>query len=220
MFLSTVKRKSTATKSKRMFTGLVEEIGTVKKLWRERDGWWLAVRAERVMPDLAVSHSIAVNGACLTVTDLSEAAFTVGLAPETVRRTNLGDLHPGEGVNLERALQANGRVGGHFVHGHVDGTGVIREMRPEKDSLWFTVETRPNLLRYIVPKGFVAVDGVSLTVVEVFPDAFTFMLIAYSQEHIVLPRKTSGTHVNLEVDILGKYVEQFLRGATDAVRND
>ena len=203
-----------------MFTGLVEEIGTVKKLWRERDGWWLAVRAERVLPDLAVSHSIAVNGACLTVTDLSEAAFTVGLAPETVRRTNLGDLHPGEGVNLERALQANGRVGGHFVHGHVDGTGVIREMRPEKDSLWFTVETRPNLLRYIVPKGFVAVDGVSLTVVEVFPDAFTFMLIAYSQEHIVLPRKTSGTHVNLEVDILGKYVEQFLQGATDAVRND
>ena len=203
-----------------MFTGLVEEIGTVKKMWRERDGWWLAVRAERVLPGLAVSHSIAVNGACLTVTDLSEATFTVGLAPETVRRTNLGDLHRGEGVNLERALQADGRVGGHFVHGHVDGTGVIREMLPEKDSLWVTVETRAKLLRYIVPKGFVAVDGVSLTVVEVFPDAFTFMLIAYSQEHIVLPRKTSGTHVNLEVDILGKYVEQFLQGATDAVRND
>ncbi len=203
-----------------MFTGLVEEIGTVKKLWRERDGLWLAVRAERVLPGLAVSHSIAVNGACLTVTDLSEATFTVGLAPETVRRTNLGDLHRGEGVNLERALQADGRVGGHFVHGHVDGTGVIREMLPEKDSLWVTVETRANLLRYIVPKGFVTVDGVSLTVVEVFPDAFTFMLIAYSQEHIVLPRKTSGTHVNLEVDILGKYVEQFLQGATDAVRND
>ncbi len=203
-----------------MFTGLVEEIGTVKKLWRERDGLWLAVRAERVLPGLAVSHSIAVNGACLTVTDLNEATFTVGLAPETVRRTNLGDLHRGEGVNLERALQADGRVGGHFVHGHVDGTGVIREMLPEKDSLWVTVETRANLLRYIVPKGFVTVDGVSLTVVEVFPDAFTFMLIAYSQEHIVLPRKTSGTHVNLEVDILGKYVEQFLQGATDAVRND
>ena len=210
----------TATKLKPMFTGLVEEIGTVKKMWRERDGWWLAVRAERVLPGLAVSHSIAVNGACLTVTDLSEATFTVGLAPETVRRTNLGDLHRGEGVNLERALQADGRVGGHFVHGHVDGTGVIREMLPEKDSLWVTVETRAKLLRYIVPKGFVAVDGVSLTVVEVFPDAFTFMLIAYSQEHIVLPRKTSGTHVNLEVDILGKYVEQFLQGATDAVRND
>lgn len=210
----------TATKLKPMFTGLVEEIGTVKKMWRERDGWWLAVRAERVLPGLAVSHSIAVNGACLTVTDLSEATFTVGLAPETVRRTNLGDLHRGEGVNLERALQADGRVGGHFVHGHVDGTGVIREMLPEKDSLWVTVETRAKLLRYIVPKGFVAVDGVSLTVVDVFPDAFTFMLIAYSQEHIVLPRKTSGTHVNLEVDILGKYVEQFLQGATDAVRND
>ena len=210
----------TATKLKPMFTGLVEEIGTVKKMWRERDGFWLAVRAERVLPGLAVSHSIAVNGACLTVTDLSEATFTVGLAPETVRRTNLGDLHRGEGVNLERALQADGRVGGHFVHGHVDGTGVIREMLPEKDSLWVTVETRAKLLRYIVPKGFVAVDGVSLTVVEVFPDAFTFMLIAYSQEHIVLPRKTSGTHVNLEVDILGKYVEQFVQGATDAVRND
>ena len=215
-----MKWNSTATKLKRVFTGLVEEIGTVERLWRERAGWWLAVRAERVLLDLAVSHSIAVNGACLTVTDLSEAAFTVGLAPETVRRTNLGDLQPGEGVNLERALQADGRVGGHFVHGHVDGTGVIREMRPEKDSLWVTVETREKLLRYIVPKGFVAVDGVSLTVVEVFPDAFTFMLIAYSQEHIVLPRKTSGTHVNLEVDILGKYVEQFVQGATDAVRND
>ena len=212
--------KASGAKPERMFTGLVEEIGTVERLWRERDGWWLSVRAERALTDLAVSHSIAVNGACLTVTALSEAAFTVGLAPETVRRTNLGELQPGEGVNLERALPADGRVGGHFVQGHVDGVGVIRALRPEDDSLWVTVETPAELLRYIVPKGFVAVDGVSLTVVEVFPDAFNFMLIAYSQEHIVLPRKTTGARVNLEVDMLGKYVERFVQGGTDAVRND
>ncbi len=210
----------TGAKLKHMFTGLVEEIGTVKRLWREREGWWLTVRAERVLLDLAVSHSIAVNGTCLTVTDLNEAAFTVGLAPETVRCTNLSDLQPGEGVNLERALPADGRVGGHFVQGHVDGTGVIREMQPEDDSLWVTVETTAELLRYIVPKGFVAVDGISLTVVDVFSDAFTFMLIAYSQEHVVLPRKTLGAYVNLEVDMLGKYVERFGQGATDAVRDD
>jgi|ETNmetMinimDraft_33_1059910.scaffolds.fasta_scaffold56060_2 riboflavin synthase len=203
-----------------MFTGLVEEIGTVERLWREHDGWWLSVRAERALTDLDVSHSIAVNGACLTVTALSEAAFTVGLAAETVRRTNLGELQPGEGVNLERALPADGRVGGHFVQGHVDGVGVIRALRPEDDSLWVTVESPAELLRYIVPKGFVAVDGVSLTVVEVFPDAFNFMLIAYSQDHIVLPRKTTGARVNLEVDMLGKYVERFVQGGTDAVRND
>ncbi len=212
--------KASGAKPERMFTGLVEEIGTVERLWRERDGWWLSVRAERALTDLAVSHSIAVNGACLTVTALSEAAFTVGLAPETVRRTNLGELQPGEGVNLERALPADGRVGGHFVQGHVDGVGVIRALRPEDDSLWVTVETPAELLRYIVPKGFVAVDGVSLTVVEVFPDSFNFMLIAYSQEHIVLPRKSTGARVNLEVDMLGKYVERFVQGATDAVRND
>jgi riboflavin synthase len=203
-----------------MFTGLVEEIGTVERLWREHDGWWLSVRAERALTDLDVSHSIAVNGACLTVTALNEAAFTVGLAPETVRRTNLGELQPGEGVNLERALPADGRVGGHFVQGHVDGVGVIRALRPEDDSLWVTVESPAELLRYIVPKGFVAVDGVSLTVVEVFPDAFNFMLIAYSQDHIVLPRKTTGARVNLEVDMLGKYVERFVQGGTDAVGND
>ena len=212
--------KASGAKPERMFTGLVEEIGTVERLWRERDGWWLSVRAERALTDLAVSHSIAVNGACLTVTALSEAAFTVGLAPETVRRTNLGELQPGEGVNLERALPADGRVGGHFVQGHVDGVGVIRALRPEDDSLWVTVETPAELLRYIVPKGFVAVHGVSLTVVEVFPDSFNFMLIAYSQEHIVLPRKSTGARVNLEVDMLGKYVERFVQGATDAVRND
>ena len=211
---------TTESKLKYMFTGLVEEIGTVERLWREHEGWWLTVRAKRVLADLDVSHSIAVNGACLTVTDSCEDAFTVGLAPETVRRTNLGDLQPGEGVNLERALPADGRVGGHFVQGHVDGNGVIRKMQPEDGSLWVTVGTAAELLRYIVPKGFVAVDGVSLTVVDVLPDAFTFMLIAYSQQHVVLPRKISGAEVNLEVDMLSKYVERFVHGATDAVRDD
>ena len=202
-----------------MFTGLVEEIGKVERLWREREGWWLTVRAVRVLADLEVSQSIAVNGACLTVTDLGENAFTVGLAPETMRRTNLGDLQLGEGVNLERSLAANGRVGGHFVQGHVDGKGIIRKMQPEDNSLWVEVGTSEELLRYIVPKGFVSVDGVSLTVVDIFPDAFTFMLISYSQQHVMLPQKMSGSYVNLEVDMLSKYVERFVHGATDAVRN-
>lgn len=201
-----------------MFTGLVEEIGTVERLWHERDGWWLRVGAESVLSELAVSQSVAVNGACLTVTELNKDTFTVGLAPETIRCTNLGELHPGEGVNLELALRADGRIGGHFLQGHVDGVGIILEMRPENDSLWVKVETSADLMRYIVSKGFVAVDGVSLTVVDVFPEAFTFMLITYSQNHVVLPRKSTGSHVNLEVDMLGKYVEKFLQGATHVIR--
>ena len=203
-----------------MFTGLVEEIGTVRRIWTAGEGLVLSVNAEQVLSDVKVSDSIAINGVCLTVTDVSAGSFAVGIAPETQRRTNLGNLKPGDVVNLERSLPFNGRIGGHFVQGHVDGTGVIMEMSPEDESLWVKVEASEELLRYIVPKGFISVDGVSLTVVNVFPNAFNFMLISYSQKHVILPRKTVGELVNLEVDMLGKYVERFVEGITHAIRQN
>ncbi len=201
-----------------MFTGIVEEIGDVEGLRESNGGWTLTVRARAVLEDARLGDSLAVNGACLTVTALQPNAFTVGLSPETLRRTNLGDLRPGDGVNLERSLAVTGRFGGHFVQGHIDGTGVVRAFRPDGDSLWVTVETGPDLLRYIVPKGYIAVDGVSLTVVDVFPDSFTFMLVAYTQQHIVLPRRAPGSRVNLEVDVLAKYAEKLLGEGRYAAR--
>lgn len=203
-----------------MFTGIIEEVGAVEALLEIEGGWSLTVRARTVLAGAELGHSLAVNGTCLTVTALKADSFTVGLSPETLRRTNLGDLKPGDGVNLERSLAANGRVGGHFVQGHVDGTGVIQAFKPEGDSLWVTVRAAPDLLRYIVPKGFVAVDGVSLTVVDVLPEAFTFMLVAYTRQHVTLPQKEVGSRVNLEVDMLGKYVEKFLEGVPYALRQD
>ncbi len=193
-----------------MFTGIVEEIGSVESLSEIGGGWSLTVRAQTALKGARLGDSLAINGTCLTVTALTANSFIVGLSPETLRRTNLGDLRASDEVNLERSLAADGHIGGHFVQGHVDGTGVARAFRPEGDSLWVTVEAAPDLLRYIVPKGYIAVDGVSLTVVDVLPDAFTFMLIAYTQQHITLPRKPVGSRVNLEVDILGKYVEKFI----------
>lgn len=198
-----------------MFTGIIEEIGRTVALRQERGGCSLTVQAQRVLEGTRLGDSLAVNGACLTVTALTVDSFTVGLAPETLRRTNLGDLRPGDEVNLERSLAADGRIGGHFVQGHVDGTGVIRAFEPEGDSLWVTVETPPEILRYLVPKGYVAVDGISLTVVDVLSDAFTFMLVPYTQERVTLPRKPLGSRVNLEVDVLSKYVEKFLAGGRD-----
>jgi riboflavin synthase len=193
-----------------MFTGIVEEVGIIETLSEVAGGWSLTVKAQTVLEGAHLGDSIAVNGACLTVTACADDSFTVGLSPETLRRTNLSALRPGDDVNLERSLAANGRIGGHFVQGHVDGTGEVRAFRPEGDSLWVTVGAAPELLRYIVPKGYIAVDGASLTVVDVFPDAFTFMLVAYTQQHITLPRKPMDSRVNLEVDILGKYVEKLI----------
>ncbi len=203
-----------------MFTGIVEEVGIVESLSEVAGAWLLTVKAQTALEGARLGDSLAVNGACLTVTALAADGFTVGLSRETLRRTNLGALRSGDGVNLERALTANGRIGGHFVQGHVDGTGEARAVRPEGDSLWVTVGAAPELLRYIVPKGYIAVDGVSLTVVDVFPGAFTFMLVAYTQQHTTLPRKPVDSRVNLEVDILGKYVEKFIGEAPYAARRN
>lgn len=208
----------------RMFTGIVEEIGEVVSLESRSDmplwdgtvseGIELTVRARTVLDGAYLGCSICVSGACLTATglDLEESTFTVGLAPETLRRTNLGRLVAGSQVNLERASEIGGRNSGHFVQGHVDGTGTIVSKCPDQDSLVVVVQVAPDLIRYLVPKGFVAVDGTSLTVVDVNPTeaTFSFMLVSYTQSKIVVPRKAIGDTVNIEVDVLGKYSEAAL----------
>lgn len=154
--------------------------------------------------------SICVSGVCLTATGLEKDTFTVGLAPETLRRTYLGELTPGSRVNLERASEIGSRNSGHFVQGHVDGVGIISEKWTDGDSLFIRITTSPDIRKYIVTKGFIAVDGTSLTVVDVGGDTFTFMLVEYTQQKIILPSKEIGSKVNLEVDVLGKYSETAL----------
>jgi len=194
-----------------VFTGIVEEIGTVEALEERDGGVYLRVGAGRVLADLGLGDSICVDGACLTVTRCDVRSFTVGLAPETLRRTNLGDRRPGDGVNLERAVAVGGRMGGHYVQGHVDGVGHISALRPEGDSLWMTFAAPRELLPYLVVKGFVAVDGTSLTITAREQDTFSVALVAYTRGAVTLARKQPGDRVNLEVDIVAKYVESLLR---------
>ncbi|MEX1018247.1 MAG: riboflavin synthase [Litorilinea sp.] len=198
-----------------MFTGIVEEIGTVSQLQPSGDGYSLTLRARTVLEGTRLGDSIAVNGVCLTVIRLLSDGFVAGLSPETRKRTNLLRLHQGDGVNLERSLTPSSRMGGHFVQGHVDGTGVITAFRADGDALWMTIQAPDTLMRYIVAKGFIALDGVSLTVVDVFESGFTVTLVAYTQQQIMLSRQKIGYQVNLEVDILGKYVEKLLDARFD-----
>ena len=183
------------------------------------EGWELEVEASVALQQASLGCSIAVNGVCLTATEFDDKTFTVGLAPETLRRSNLGKLSPGSPVNLERALPADGRNSGHFVQGHVDDIGEIVELRPEGDSLWVTVQPPPRLLPYIVPKGFICVDGTSLTVCDVDQGkgTFSFMLIEFTQQKVIIPKKAVGEFVNLEVDVISKYVEQSLAAVMERV---
>lgn len=206
-----------------LFTGIVEEMGEIRNIGAsEAGGFDMEIAAKTVLEGVNLGDSIAVNGTCLTVTRFDDVSFTVGLAPETLRKTSLSELSAGSLVNLERAVQPTSRMGGHFVQGHVDGTGEIVSRAPEGDSLWIKVKTTKEILKYVVPKGFIAVDGTSLTVVDVFDDenAFNFMLVAYSQQKVVIPLKKIGQKVNLEVDILGKYVERLLSsGFVDSIKS-
>ncbi|EXC25510.1 Riboflavin synthase alpha chain [Morus notabilis] len=208
-----------------LFTGIVEEMGQIKKIGASDDGGFaMKIAAKTVLDGVNLGDSIAVNGTCLTVTqfDTVSSEFTVGLSPETLRKTSLSELSVGSPVNLERAVQPISRMGGHFVQGHVDGTGEIVSMEAEEDSLWIKVKTTREILKYVVPKGFVAVDGTSLTVVDVFDDedCFNFMLVAYTQQKVVIPLKKIGQKVNLEVDIMGKYVERLLSSVfVDSVKS-
>lgn len=189
-----------------MFTGIVEEIGTVKSLGVRS----LSIKASAVLEDVRLGDSIAVNGVCLTVTHFDAGGFTVGLMPETLRRSNLGLLRVGDLVNLERALAVGSRLGGHFVQGHVDGIGTLIASHQEQEAVVLRFSAPPDIMRYVVPKGFIAVDGTSLTIVDCDDSSFSVSLVSFTQEHIILPAKKTGYQVNLEVDILGKYVEKFV----------
>lgn len=191
-----------------MFTGIVEEVGTVKSTGPGR----LVVSASVVPDGTRVGDSICVNGACLTVTAVGPSSFSVDVMPETLRRTNLGQLHPGSRVNLERALLVGGRIGGHLVQGHVDGTGRVISLTPEGAAVIARFAAGPEVLRYVVEKGFIAVDGVSLTVVSGDRASFAVSLVGFTLDHTVLGSRKIGDQVNLEVDILAKYVERLGRG--------
>lgn len=191
-----------------MFTGIVEEVGIVRS--SVRGG--LTIAARTVMPTLQVGGSISVNGACLTVTVLKPDAFTVDVVPETRRRTNLGSLGPGDSVNLERPLRADGRMDGHIVQGHVDQTGTITEISADGEALLVRFDAPQQIMRYIVAKGFVAVDGVSLTVVHCDDNGFSVTVIPHTRDHTVFGSRTVGDAVNVEVDILAKYVERLTAG--------
>ncbi len=193
-----------------MFTGLVEEVGTVRSLRHSGDSVILAIRAETVREGLTLGDSVSVDGACLTVTALDAEGFEVGLAPETLRRTALETVREGTRVNLERAVRVGDRLGGHYVQGHVDGTATVVGFRSEGDSLVATFDVSAAIARYIVEKGFVAVDGVSLTVTECLGTRFSIALVAYTREHVALTSKVAGDRVNIEVDIIAKYVESLL----------
>ncbi|MCL6646771.1 MAG: riboflavin synthase [Chloroflexi bacterium] len=200
-----------------MFSGIVEELGEVLR----RSDQGLVIRAHTVLTDLQRGASIAINGACLTVVDFGHDWFQVDVVPETWQRTNLGAAQPGTVVNLERALPATGRIGGHFVQGHVDGTAEVIALDPVGNEVRACFAVAPALARYIVNKGFIALDGVSLTVVEAGEERFTIALIPHTREQTTLGRLRIGDRVNVEVDILGKYVERFVQpamGSTSTAR--
>jgi riboflavin synthase len=195
-----------------VFSGIVEELGRVREIEHAGDSIRLRVDASLVLGDLALGHSVSVDGVCLTVTGLHSDGFVVGLSPETLRRSTVGERQAGDAVNLERALAVGGRMGGHYVQGHVDGVGRILGRRPEGDSEIVTFSAPEALMPYIVMKGFVAVDGISLTVAERTPTTFSVALVAYTSDATVLGSKPVGASVNLEVDVIAKYVESLLEG--------
>lgn len=191
-----------------MFTGIVEEVGTVRAASQGR----LTIAASEVMPTLEIGGSISVNGTCLTVTTLDSGEFSVDVVPETLRRTNLGLLLSNNPVNLERPLRADGRLDGHIVQGHVDGVGTIGEISEDGEALMVWIDVPWQLARYVVEKGFIAVDGVSLTVVHCDEAGFSVTVIPHTHDHTVFGSRSVGDAVNIEIDILAKYVERLTAG--------
>lgn len=198
-----------------MFTGIVEEIGEIRNIKRGAKSVRLTIKGSVVLQDARLGDSIAVNGVCLTVTDMDTSAqtFSADVMAESMRRTALGTLTVGSRVNLERAMAANGRFGGHIVSGHIDGTGTIREMKREDNAVWVTVEADAGILRYIIEKGSIAIDGISLTVAYVDDTCFKVSIIPHTASETTLLTKKAGDLVNLENDVIGKYVEKLMHRA-------
>ena len=193
-----------------MFTGIIEEIGTVTAIKKSALESRLTISAERIFSDLKTGDSVAVNGVCLTASVILGNTFTADVMNETFSRTSLAALSSGSHVNLERAMAADGRFGGHIVAGHVDGTGIIKDIRKDGNAVWFIIGASPEVLKYIVEKGSVAIDGISLTVAEVTKNNFSVSTIPHTLSQTILAEKKTGDAVNLENDIIGKYVERLM----------
>jgi riboflavin synthase len=193
-----------------LFTGIIEEVGRVRKINRGNQSIRLSITCEKVLKDIGKGDSIAVNGICLTVTDFESGWFTVDVMPETMRKTELSKLNINSGVNLERALRLSDRLGGHIVSGHIDGTGIIIQKTEEDNAHWLFIEAAPDILRYIVVKGSVAIDGISLTAASVDNTCFGVSIIPHTYENTNIALKKEGDTVNIECDFIGKYVEKLM----------
>lgn len=203
-----------------MFTGIVEEIGLVENVKKGPASASVTINAPAVTAGTKTGDSIAVNGICLTVTSLAGSTFTADIMYESLNRSSLSDLRRGSRVNLERAMAADGRFGGHIVSGHVDGTGIISAIREDDNAVWYTVRTSPAIMRYIVEKGSVTIDGVSLTVAAVTEDSFSVSVIPHTRQVTIMGDLRAGDKVNLENDIIGKYVEKFLKPEETSVKSN
>lgn len=193
-----------------MFTGIVEEVGQVAEIKKGSAWAELKIKAEKVLEDVSLGDSIAVNGVCLTVTTFGKGFFTADIMHETLNRSSLSLLTKGSNVNLERAMSANGRFGGHIVSGHIDGTGVITDIKKDAIATWVTIEAGESIMRLIVEKGSIAIDGISLTVADVTDKYFKVSLIPHTGSNTTLLQKKIGEKVNLENDVIGKYVERLM----------
>lgn len=191
-----------------MFTGIIEEVGKIKNI-QGGTNYKLTIAASKILEDIHLGDSIAVNGICLTTISWDNGSFTVDVMRETLERTSLHKLRAGSFVNLERALAANGRFGGHIVSGHIDGTGEIINIRRDANAVWYKIKTSEKIMEFIIEKGSIAIDGISLTVAKVDRSAFYVSVIPHTLENTILLRKKTGDIVNLENDIVGKYIKSF-----------
>lgn len=194
-----------------MFTGIVEEMGIIRDIKNRGESYRISIQCSNIIEGLNIGHSICVSGICLTVNNFDSGSFSADVMPETLRNTNLADLRIGDRVNLERAMGARGRFGGHIVSGHIDGVGTIKNILREKNAVWFTINADHEILRYVIPKGSIAIDGISLTVQSVDMHNFKISIIPHSLAITILQFKREGDRVNIECDMIGKYIFKFVR---------
>lgn len=202
-------------RGEKMFTGIIEEMGTMQKIHKQGSTLILSINANRILTDVQLGDSIAVNGVCLTVTEFTRTSFSVDVMPETFHATSLSMLKPGSKVNLERAMAAGGRFGGHFVSGHIDATGAIKAIRPEENAVYYTIAVPEDGIRYCLHKGSIAIDGTSLTIFQVKDSIVTVSLIPHTRGETILGHKRAGDIVNIEFDLLGKYVYSMMERKTE-----
>ncbi|MEA4923141.1 MAG: riboflavin synthase [Eubacteriaceae bacterium] len=203
-----------------MFTGIVEETGKIKAISRGGRSSVLTIEGNVIFSDLKMGDSVAVNGVCLTVSSFSGNTFAADVMHETLSRSALGDLGPDSRVNLERAMAADGRFGGHIVSGHIDGTGTVTKVRQDDNAIWYTVAADPPIMKYIVEKGSIAIDGISLTVAKLDEYSFSVSIIPHTAKETILGEKRSGDRVNLENDMIGKYVEKLMKPEKEGITMD